>query len=479
MQKILLRAGKSPLDVVTPEAVMRQGIGGANLGNLVFADSAYKMLLTPGVEIVPSGGEIRPDRADRINEEYDVLVLPFANAFRLPYERILKNWTKLISRLKIPVVVLGIGAQTSLDYDLERLAPINDTVREFARAVLDRSPSIGVRGELTEHYLRSLGFNDVEVIGCPSMFRYGGELDVTKKTPSLHPGSKIAVSITRNAGDIEKIVTANFHRYPELTYFAQDHRELELLYWGDTSEAADHHTEFPQHRNHPLFRDGRVLLHLDPITWIRSLAEYDFAFGTRIHGTITALLGGTPGMVLCHDSRTLELSRYFEIPHVRTTGLPADIDAATLYEEADYTAMLKGHRDRLDTITGFLESHGLDHVYSANGDGGASFEERIRGLDFAPPVRAWNGADDSGLGYRFGWLKETTTELKKTQAKTNKRVDALAHQIDALTTRTKALEAAAQRAADSQQAARHSLYRRFRRTIGRTVRQVRKKIRRA
>ena len=53
---------------------------------------------------------------------------------------------------------------------------------------------------------------------------------------------------------------------------------------------------------------------LDPWTWMDYLAGFDFAFGTRIHGTITALVSGTPGYLFAHDSRTLELARYFDDP---------------------------------------------------------------------------------------------------------------------------------------------------------------------
>ena len=58
-------------------------------------------------------------------------------------------------------------------------------MKAFVRAVLDHGPSIGVRGELTAEYLRSLGFRDVEVVGCPSMFAWGPDLRVERKVPEL------------------------------------------------------------------------------------------------------------------------------------------------------------------------------------------------------------------------------------------------------------------------------------------------------
>ena len=98
---------------------------------------------------------------------------------------------------------------------------------------------------------------------------------------------------------------------------------------------------------------------VDPWTWMAYLAGFDFAFGTRIHGNITALISGTPGYLFAHDSRTLELARYFDIPHRLMKDVPADVDAAQLYAEADYTALNAGHKARYERIRAFLARHDL------------------------------------------------------------------------------------------------------------------------
>jgi polysaccharide pyruvyl transferase WcaK-like protein len=79
--------------------------------------------------------------------------------------------------------------------------------------------------------------------------------------------------------------------------------------------------------DHPLIRSDRVRFFLDPTTWFEHLAQYDFSFGTRIHGNIAALLAGTPALLLAHDSRTLELAEYHEIPHRTITSIEDDADA--------------------------------------------------------------------------------------------------------------------------------------------------------
>ncbi|MDC0766260.1 polysaccharide pyruvyl transferase family protein [Streptomyces sp. HD] len=412
-QRILLRSGKSPYDVVPVEEALHRDVIATNSGNLIFSDATHKILETPHTEVVSNGIRTDVSSAGRINEEYDAFVVPLANAFRPSFEAQLKRLTRLITRLRIPVVVVGVGAQTGLNYNAARLKAIEPSVRAFVSAVLDRSASIGVRGEFTETYLKDLGFRDVEVIGCPSLFMYGKELDVTKREPALTPGSRIAVngshSAVRSQG-LDRVVTRAHARYPHLRFIGQNLSDARQLHWRDLSEPNGRVTAMPTHPDHPMYREDKVRVYIDPVTWIDDLRTFDFSFGSRIHGNIAALLAGTPATVLCGDSRTLELCRYFDIPHRRIDRLPEDLDPASLYEEADFGALTGGHQERFERFTAFLDRNGLENTF-AHGDGGAAFEERLRSLPFPPGIRPWNDADLASLTTRFGWLQSRITEL--------------------------------------------------------------------
>ena len=136
-QRILLRARKGPFDVVTAEETYERDWIGKNSGNLVFSHAAHKLLATSTAEITPSRFRADPRDADEINEKYDVFVIPLANAFRHDYANRLTSMARLIERLKIPVVVLGVGAQTDVDGGLESLRPIDEPVKAaeaYARA---------------------------------------------------------------------------------------------------------------------------------------------------------------------------------------------------------------------------------------------------------------------------------------------------------------------------------------------------------
>ncbi|MFU8849818.1 polysaccharide pyruvyl transferase family protein [Micromonospora sp. SL1-18] len=411
-QRILLRARKGPFDVVSPEETFERNWLADNGGNLVFGHATHKLLATSTAEITPT--EYRSDSYDprELNEKYDVFVVPLANAFRRSYLDRLQSMTRLIEKLKIPVVVLGVGTQTNVHGDREYLRPIDDAVKAFCRAVLDRSHSIGVRGEVTEDYLRTLGFSAVEQIGCPSMFLHGDSLRIEKGRAALGREDRVALTISPYVKPMAKIVTHHHERYPNLRYLPQDLRTLGTLLYGDAAEHRNKSSAMPVHSSHPLFVEDKVRMFVDPWTWMEYLSGFDFAFGTRIHGTITALLAGTPGYLFAHDSRTLELARYFDIPHRIMGDVPADVDAAELYEEADYTALNEGHKARFATMIRFLDRHDLGNAF-ADGDSAGRFDQQVRAASFPPAVRPHHALDRDDLFTRLQWLRDQHTELQQ------------------------------------------------------------------
>jgi hypothetical protein len=386
MRHVLLRARKDTFEVLTPTQVMIQNAIGENAGNLIFSTAAQRILETRETTVTADRFKVDPGDAARINERYDAYVIPLANAFRLTFAPTLVRMTALIRQLRIPVVILGVGTQATVDNDTARLDPIAGTVKDFVSAVLDRGPSIGVRGEYTRDYLVDLGFRDVEVIGCPSLFIHGSRLDVVKRRPTLDTESRVVVNVSPYVKRMAPILQRHVERYPNLTYIPQDVDTLELLLWGDGRGTVPPDDPRPIHDAHRLFREDKVRFFVDPAPWFDYLATQDFSFGTRIHGNIAALIAGTPAYVLAHDSRTVELARYFEIPH-RLIGSvdPNVIDAAELYAQADYGPLVRGHADRFERFLGFVERHGLEHAFGA-AEPEPSFAARLAATPFPPAV---------------------------------------------------------------------------------------------
>jgi len=381
-----MRAAKSPFDVVSPEATYRQNLLGGNAGNLLFSHAAHRALETTDAEVVAGGLRWRRRQARRINREFDVFVLPLANAFRSSFEKELKALTAMISKLRIPVVVLGVGAQASHNQGAATLKPIEKSVTAFVGAVLDRSATIGVRGEFTAEYLNGLGFEDVEVIGCPSMFINGKRLYVAKKVQKLDAESRVAINISPYRRRMGTVLERHMARYPHLTYVAQDNASLGRLLRGDPRFVRRETiaSTVPLHTSHAVFHEHKVRTFVDVGPWLDHMARQDFSFGTRIHGNMAALITGTPAFVFTHDWRTLELARYFDIPHSKLKDLKS-INAAKLHAGADYSRLNDRHEARFETYCRFIEKNGLDHIWSS-GEERTTFDQRLAAIDFPPAI---------------------------------------------------------------------------------------------
>ena len=411
MTRMLFRSGKDPFTPVVAESTLTQDVFNSNSGNYLFQHAIWKAVATPGTEIVSNGTlseREAPKSGDaaRINEEFDSFVIPLANAFRPEFAHRLDNLTSLLNDITIPVTVIGVGAQASVSMGTDEMAGMDDTVKAFVGAVLDRSASIGVRGEFTKAYLTGLGFPDdsVDIIGCPSLFLHGGDLSIEKTLPSLADDARLALNLTPEVRGIGAFATQQAARHPNLTYIGQDAHDLRLLLWG---VPFPHVTDplVPTHMGHPLYQSDRYRLFLDMWTWYDFLATQDFAYGTRFHGNVAALLARTPAMLLAHDSRTLELANYHEMPHRIVSEFTEDISAAELYDTVDFSVFNAAMPDRFERYKTFLERNGIEHIWQP-GKADPAFDTQLSAAVFPPPVKTLVNGDGTEIASRLQWLRD-------------------------------------------------------------------------
>lgn len=399
MTRLLLRAHKDPFTAPSARRVYARNLIGDNVGNLIFSYSVQRTLSVPGATIeLDRLNRGRALSSAEIEERYDHVVIPLANAFRKPFLPNLDAITDAIADLSIPVTVVGVGVQSAVGERVKAPRQVGDAVTRFMRAVLAHAPSVGVRGEWTADYLAGLGFGPehVEVIGCPSMFLHGDRLPLRRRTPRLDPQGPIAFNLSPYLRQMAPVVEDQVARYPGLVYFAQDIKTLRLMLDGENARGMTD-PRLPIHADHPLLAQGRTRFPLDPTTWMQALAAYPFSYGTRIHGNITALLAGTPAYVLTHDARTLELARYHEIPH-RRIDLDVDgVDAVAAYESAAWEPLQRGHAERFGRYSAFLHAHGLRHVFDdGESAGAAAFDRQVARTTYPPPYGERQGS-------RRGW----------------------------------------------------------------------------
>ncbi|MCZ4498269.1 MAG: polysaccharide pyruvyl transferase family protein [Marmoricola sp.] len=419
--RVLLRAGKAPDVVLGPEATLAGssvGVFGSNSGNLLFSSSVHRAISVPGVEVVADSFQCERSPstealAKKISEEYDALVVPLANAFRPSFAGKLHKLAKLINLLAIPVIVPGVGAQLPVDGNPEaETDETNEATSAFVKAVLGKSATIGVRGEMTKNYLLHLGFPDdlVDVIGCPSLYDGGYGLRVDKRVPTLEADSKVVINtgqLVPGAGEFVARATAE---YPNSHFVGQSHEELSLLLWG--TPIAKRHPGLAASADHQLFREDRLRFFVDAKTWVDYFRDRDFAIGGRIHGNIAALLAGTPAVPLAWDSRIRELSEYHAIPFEISPSLSGGLDIKAIYDAADYTEFNRRVPENLTRYNEFLERNGLAHTHQP-GKANPAYDEKIAKLSFPPPVSAPVGENATKLLLdRLRWLRQGAPEEK-------------------------------------------------------------------
>lgn len=355
MKKILMRAVLSPFDEASVYDILTNNRIGSNIGNLAFPYGLMRNLMSEDmvIDTTVTNRTFTDAEIDYINSEYEYVVMPFANAFRENYVEELQNLTKLVQNLRIPFVVAGIGCGHGLKAKLDAELACDEAAKEFIKAVLDKSATIGIRGEATAEYVKHLGFKEgteYKVIGCPSMYLWGGTLpDIEKK--ELRPDSPVSVNwkigIPSEAHDYIKRSLArltNYHYVPQVL------DEMMLMYYGTPLPGSKKYPNiaegYPSVSNHPFYTEGRAKSFVNVPSWMEYFKTKELSFGTRIHGNIVPLLSGIPCYIVAPDYRVAEIAEYHDIPHIRSNELKENDTIFTLFEKADYGPMLKNHRER-------------------------------------------------------------------------------------------------------------------------------------
>lgn len=375
--KVLLRASRTPFTILYNDEIPKKHYmnaynylekqGTRNIGNLCFSDSVYKSLYGLNeidIDRYEIGLDLRiEEEVDYINNEYDMFILPMCVfGLHLLQKEYLSNLTKLIKKLKIPCIVVGIAAHMKLNKDTSHLKKYEKTIYDFFSSILDKSNSIGVRGEITKEYLVSIGLpkNSIDVIGCPSMFYNGDKLKITKKDLN---------SIVITVSDINKDERNNVLKfidycnknYTNKIYITQTRYLMKDIY--ESKFPIKENINIPPNNHlYNFYITDRIKFFCDFIPWLNYLKQQSFTIGTRIHGNIMGLLAGIPAHVIAHDCRTLELAEYFEIPYTLSKNIDK-LNIKKLYKLLDYSSTVKNHKKRLDKYKNFLEKNNIKHNF--------------------------------------------------------------------------------------------------------------------
>lgn len=304
---------------------------GQNTGNLLFRDALIKELSL----LQMSYDEYKKMKGILKNLPIIVTDLIWINEdsnFDYLYERVVEN-------PDVRFVPISVGLQAK---EKKEDFVLNESVKKTLLAIQERA-TIGVRGYYTASILEKNGITNIEVIGCPSMYRM------------MNP------NFTIEKKDCIKNVTSNFRTI--YGWLSKDEKHF-------LSYCASHQFGFVEQTKHVLEKnnvnDEKYYNYVNPwltsnkkiffdiSEWEKYIKGYDFSIGARFHGNVMAIWNRVPALFIAIDSRTSEMIEYFKLPSISITEFDETKPVQYYYDLADYGEFNKNYKNAYDRFINFL-----------------------------------------------------------------------------------------------------------------------------
>lgn len=238
---------------------------------------------------------------DEINEKFDMIIYPMANIFLKEFSANLDKLSDFFEKIKIPVYVISCGAQADSYDDLDDLVRLIGSVsKRFISTIYNTGGQFALRGWFTAEFFKKLGLDNPAVVGCPSLFQLGRNLKIEKKKVDL---SHFKPSFNGKFGATKDYL----NQFENSVFYDQDLFYNYLYnpnYYSGSSIRKDC-LKFLKSNSYSLdiaklIANDRLKLIADMWDWQNSFysENIDFSFGSRIHGSVIALLSGIPAVVV-------------------------------------------------------------------------------------------------------------------------------------------------------------------------------------
>lgn len=421
MKNIYIRAGMSPFESFPAEKILLNNSIGTNVGNFLYVYGILRNITQEDTVVSPNyyKSNYTDAEIDEINQTKDIFIIPLADAFRDSFVGSLKAMTKLVKKLTIPCVIIGVGLRAPFEPDFSTPYDFDEVVKNFVSAVLEKSSIVGVRGEITSAYLSHLGFRegtDHMAIGCPSMYTAGPQLTI--RDANITKDSRVCINSSVTTPDnVHEFLDRVTKEFDDWHFVPQVLSELRLLYTG-----APYSTKcnplYPRRITDETYRSGRSEFFLNLPTWFDYMAKADLSVGSRLHGNIAAILAGTPSILIPKDARVRELSEYHDITRVNAGDITAETDIWDLIHTVDFKQPCRRQEENFNRFLGFLEANGIPHIYENGTPDTIPFMERMKEVELQPPVTTFAKCSLEEMSARFeSFYPAYERKLKKPAAK--------------------------------------------------------------
>ncbi|WP_324763665.1 polysaccharide pyruvyl transferase family protein (plasmid) [Sinorhizobium meliloti] len=313
----------------------------SNTGNYLIGEGALRAI-APHAKQVPFWHLYNCSQngvgLDEFNANFDICVFTCANLLRKGLSADAE--AEVLGKLKMPIVMLGIGLQNRRD--LENSLP--EGTKRLLDVLKEREHYFLTRGFETAGFLKDQGFSYVQPTGCPSIYLMPHNMRASlKKLPNV-PVGKARTIFSGYLGANHDCIVDAAALAPEGSrpqYVIQDeflHFDMNVEANGDgrvyDSASGTMLGELSYPGTERLKTPFDVRTFFDTNQWRAWASSMDFNFGRRFHGSIIAMQAAVPSLMVAVDDRMREMLGY--------TGLPA-IDAVEVDKAENRAEFVADH----------------------------------------------------------------------------------------------------------------------------------------
>lgn len=341
-----------------------------NIGDAFVFDSSLKLLSYSKL----SAMDIRsPSDADieSYNSEYDYAFLRGSNYLHKDMDW--ENAPAALSRLKIPVIAFGVGAQAPSKGPLV----LSQATRRVLSIIAERSVSLGVRGSYTADVLWSLGIRNARIVACPTIFR-NNDPSLRIDLPPLDSIRKVAYTLRREVDstyaqdlrqylDMQRQTILDLAARFEIDLLAQGEVEEKAVLWGNP---AQRDAALGKLRQTGWLRgpaDPLEKIYTTNLFYSDSVAEFEqklrqkqLVLGYRLHGNLLGLANRVPSVYFTYDSRTAEFAETLQIPSFDVfSGRPFKLEE--YWQQGLFERFNRAYYQTYRAMRLFLDENGVAH----------------------------------------------------------------------------------------------------------------------
>lgn len=169
-----------------------------NTGNMLFSMATFSYLYSDDIDCTfitfAEASKIAQTNKTYF-QSFDKVITNTANIFCTRHIENMQKEVELFSAINRPIYILGAGAQSDKDYSFSFLTNIKDYVKKYMDTLLGLGGTITLRGNFTKKVLESLGYKNLFVSGCPSMYFNGENFHIDKSTMNSEGGGGLKVCL--------------------------------------------------------------------------------------------------------------------------------------------------------------------------------------------------------------------------------------------------------------------------------------------